>query len=384
MRITYVGAAFLAVDRDHPEPDLDRRWTSTTGVASFYGGTGLLIVVSVALDLVQKINSHLVMRNYPGLTDDLTPAGCFIEPSRREALRPMRLVFLGPPGSGKGTQARLLNERLGLEVIGTGDILAGRRQAWTPLGKQVEAYLASGRLAPDDLVNEVVAELFRRPDRPTNSSWTATRGRWRRPRSFDQGPDRLGLPLQRASCSPCRTKNWSGGSRAGGSPRAGATTPRRRSATGWLVYQDEHGTAGRLLPARRHGCARWTPRRTSKRSTRSSRRHVRLSRADMLRTFFQQPAGTEVAARDRADARGRQARRRGPRGCAGRWSEPGVETIEIDQAVEAFYEKHDAIAAVQGLPRAKVPFPAVTCISRQRAGGPRHPRAARPLRDGDL
>ena len=39
-------------------------------VASFYGGTGLLIVISVALDLVQKINSHLVMRNYPGLTDE--------------------------------------------------------------------------------------------------------------------------------------------------------------------------------------------------------------------------------------------------------------------------------------------------------------------------
>ena len=39
-------------------------------IASFYGGTGLLIVISVALDLVQKINSHLVMRNYPGLTED--------------------------------------------------------------------------------------------------------------------------------------------------------------------------------------------------------------------------------------------------------------------------------------------------------------------------
>jgi preprotein translocase subunit SecY len=39
-------------------------------VASFFGGTGLLIVVSVALDLVQKINSHLVMRNYAGLTDE--------------------------------------------------------------------------------------------------------------------------------------------------------------------------------------------------------------------------------------------------------------------------------------------------------------------------
>jgi preprotein translocase subunit SecY len=68
MRITYVGAAFLAVVAIIPSlvsasMGVDYR------VASFYGGTGLLIVVSVALDLVQKINSHLVMRNYPGLTE---------------------------------------------------------------------------------------------------------------------------------------------------------------------------------------------------------------------------------------------------------------------------------------------------------------------------
>jgi preprotein translocase subunit SecY len=69
MRITYVGAAFLAIVAIIPSMissamDVDYR------VASFYGGTGLLIVISVALDLVQKINSHLVMRNYPGLTED--------------------------------------------------------------------------------------------------------------------------------------------------------------------------------------------------------------------------------------------------------------------------------------------------------------------------
>jgi preprotein translocase subunit SecY len=69
IRITYVGAAFLAViaviptlitNTMHVDPNL----------AQFYGGTGLLIVISVALDLVSKINSHLVMRNYPGLTED--------------------------------------------------------------------------------------------------------------------------------------------------------------------------------------------------------------------------------------------------------------------------------------------------------------------------
>jgi preprotein translocase subunit SecY len=68
-RITYVGAAFLAVIAVIPTLISQGMGVPYT-VAAFYGGTGLLIVISVALDLVQKINSHLVMRNYPGLTDD--------------------------------------------------------------------------------------------------------------------------------------------------------------------------------------------------------------------------------------------------------------------------------------------------------------------------
>jgi preprotein translocase subunit SecY len=69
MRITYVGAAFLAVIAVIPNV-ISSEMEIPYQVASFYGGTGLLIMISVALDLVQKINSHLVMRNYPGLTDD--------------------------------------------------------------------------------------------------------------------------------------------------------------------------------------------------------------------------------------------------------------------------------------------------------------------------
>jgi preprotein translocase subunit SecY len=68
MRITYIGAAFLAVIAIIPSM-ISASMGVDYRVASFYGGTGLLIVVSVALDLVQKINSHLVMRNYPGLTE---------------------------------------------------------------------------------------------------------------------------------------------------------------------------------------------------------------------------------------------------------------------------------------------------------------------------
>jgi preprotein translocase subunit SecY len=69
MRVTYVGAAFLAVIAIIPNL-ITNTMNVDYRVASFYGGTGLLIVVSVALDVVKKINSHLVMRNYPGLTDD--------------------------------------------------------------------------------------------------------------------------------------------------------------------------------------------------------------------------------------------------------------------------------------------------------------------------
>ncbi|HKI31495.1 MAG TPA: preprotein translocase subunit SecY [Gemmataceae bacterium] len=69
LRITYVGAAFLCVIAIVPSV-IQTTMGVDYRIASFYGGTGLLIVISVALDLVQKINSHLVMRNYPGLTED--------------------------------------------------------------------------------------------------------------------------------------------------------------------------------------------------------------------------------------------------------------------------------------------------------------------------
>ena len=68
LRVTYVGAAFLAVVAIIPvmvQTQMDVDFT----VASFYGGTGLLIAVSVAFDLVQKIDNHLLMRNYKGLLE---------------------------------------------------------------------------------------------------------------------------------------------------------------------------------------------------------------------------------------------------------------------------------------------------------------------------
>jgi adenylate kinase len=78
----------------------------------------------------------------------------------------MRLILIGPPGSGKGTQAQLLSQHHQLAQIGTGEILREAVRRNTPLGQKAAPYLKNGTLVPDDLVNELVAERFRRPDRP--------------------------------------------------------------------------------------------------------------------------------------------------------------------------------------------------------------------------
>ncbi len=74
---------------------------------------------------------------------------------------PLRLVFLGPPGAGKGTQAKMLEERLGLRQISTGDILrAQRRRGHASWDARRNRYMESGGLVPDDLIIEMMeAEL---------------------------------------------------------------------------------------------------------------------------------------------------------------------------------------------------------------------------------
>ncbi len=78
----------------------------------------------------------------------------------------MRLILLGPPGSGKGTQANLLCERLKLEHIATGDLLRAAMILHTPMGEKVRSYVESGKYVPDEMVNDLVAEHICRPGRP--------------------------------------------------------------------------------------------------------------------------------------------------------------------------------------------------------------------------
>ena len=74
------------------------------------------------------------------------------------------IVLLGPPGAGKGTQAKRIAEHYGIPQISTGDILRGNVQRGTELGVQAQAIMARGELVSDDLVCEMVACRLREPD----------------------------------------------------------------------------------------------------------------------------------------------------------------------------------------------------------------------------
>jgi adenylate kinase len=75
-----------------------------------------------------------------------------------------RIVFLGPPGAGKGTQARELSQRLGVPHLSTGDLLREAVRARSPLGEEADGYMRAGRLVPDDLVLRILKDRLARPD----------------------------------------------------------------------------------------------------------------------------------------------------------------------------------------------------------------------------
>jgi adenylate kinase len=75
-----------------------------------------------------------------------------------------RLLLIGPPGAGKGTQAERLSEAFDVPAISTGDIFRFNVKNDTPLGLQVKAFMDAGAYVPDSLTNEIVSDRLRKPD----------------------------------------------------------------------------------------------------------------------------------------------------------------------------------------------------------------------------
>jgi adenylate kinase len=76
----------------------------------------------------------------------------------------LRLVLLGPPGAGKGTQSAAIVEAFGIPHISTGDIFRANVKGETPLGKEAQDYMSRGELVPDQVVNRMVADRLQQDD----------------------------------------------------------------------------------------------------------------------------------------------------------------------------------------------------------------------------
>ena len=229
-------------------------------VLQFFGGTSLLIMVGVVLDVMRQVETQLLQKHYDGFlrkgklkgrydrlsqTSGAAPRTAIVylwtviaradrhrhhrlylqqQPLIASAARPLRIVLLGPPASGKGTQGRRLAASLGLGYLSTGAVLREHVEDGTDLGKQAEPILARGEYLPDELMCPILADWLSRqtggwvldgfprslPQAVFLDDWLARRGLKTRCRGFVGSAVSTNLLARihdRVECPECR---WSG------------------------------------------------------------------------------------------------------------------------------------------------------------------------------
>ncbi len=110
----------------------------------------------------------------------------------------MRIVLLGPPGSGKGTQAALLKDRLGVPHISTGDLLRSAVAEGTPLGQKAQSFMDRGELVPDELMLGLIEERLGSADVKPGFILDGYPRNLSQARALDEVLDRLEQPAEKA------------------------------------------------------------------------------------------------------------------------------------------------------------------------------------------
>ena len=123
----------------------------------------------------------------------------------------MRLILLGPPGAGKGTQAQRIVAKHGIPQLSTGDMLRAAVAAQTEVGKKAKALMDAGELVPDDVVNAIVSDRIEQPGlRRRVHSRRAIRALWYRPTQSTPCCVRKGYPSTWPLNSLLMIQRWSG------------------------------------------------------------------------------------------------------------------------------------------------------------------------------
>ena len=135
-----------------------------------------------------------------------------------------RLLLMGPPGSGKGTQAAICAARLGASAISTGDIFRANVAGKTPLGIEAKKYIAQGEYVPDSVTNAMVRSRLSRPDAATGFILDGY------PRTVSQ-VEFLDDVLAEQGKSSTPSSRWSSTSRRSSDDCSGEPTPRAAVTT---------------------------------------------------------------------------------------------------------------------------------------------------------